>query len=96
MTPFAGLSEPPMARGNRFVGLQPFDMAEEFRARAAECQRLADCWRDEGKRQYEELARQWLELAQRALERYGKNTGRGAIARRADAAEPPRSVLVHG
>ena len=40
---------------------------EEFRARAAECEELAKQARDpEVKRQYEDLARQWRELADRA------------------------------
>jgi hypothetical protein len=39
--------------------------AEGFRAHAAECRELANrCWHDETKRRYEELARQWLELAE--------------------------------
>jgi hypothetical protein len=29
MTPFACLTDPPTARGNRFAGLQPFDLAED-------------------------------------------------------------------
>jgi hypothetical protein len=60
---------------------QFFDVAEEFRAHAAECQRLADCWCEEGKRQYEALARQWLKLAEHAIEQSGEPTGRGAIGR---------------
>jgi hypothetical protein len=44
--------------GSRFL-----DVTEEFQARAAECQRLANRSGGEGKRQYEELARQWRELA---------------------------------
>jgi hypothetical protein len=40
--------------------------SEEFRANAAKCQELANCWRDEGKRQYGELARQWLQLAEQS------------------------------
>jgi hypothetical protein len=39
------------------------DVTEEFQARAAECQHLANRSGGEGKRQYEELARQWRELA---------------------------------
>jgi len=39
------------------------DVTEEFQARAAECQHLANGSGGEGKRQYEELARQWRELA---------------------------------
>jgi hypothetical protein len=39
--------------------------SEEFRAHATECRELASRIRDpEVKRQYEELARQWLELAE--------------------------------
>jgi hypothetical protein len=41
--------------------------SEEFRAHAAECRKLASGIRDpEVKRQYEELARQWIELAEQA------------------------------
>jgi hypothetical protein len=40
--------------------------SEEFRAQAAECLELANRWRDEGKRQYEALAHQWLKLAEQA------------------------------
>jgi len=41
--------------------------SEEFRAHAAECQALASRIRDrELKRLSQELARQWLELAERA------------------------------
>jgi hypothetical protein len=39
--------------------------AEGFRAHAAECRELANrCWHEESKRRYEELAHQWLELAE--------------------------------
>ncbi len=38
---------------------------EGFRAHAAECRELANrCWHDESERRYEELAHQWLELAE--------------------------------
>jgi hypothetical protein len=38
---------------------------EGLRAHAAECQELANrCWHEESKRRYEELAHQWLELAE--------------------------------
>jgi hypothetical protein len=38
---------------------------EGLRAHAAECQELANrCWHEESKRRYEELAYQWLELAE--------------------------------
>jgi hypothetical protein len=57
------------------------DMAEEFRAHAAECQRLANYWCEEGKRQYEALARQWLKLAECAMEQSSETPGRGAIGR---------------
>jgi len=44
--------------------------SEEFRAHAVECRELASRIRDpEVKRQYEELARQWLELAEQAERR---------------------------
>jgi hypothetical protein len=39
--------------------------ADEFRANALECQKLADFFGGLIRRQYEELARQWLELAER-------------------------------
>jgi hypothetical protein len=55
-----------MVWGNPPVEARFCDMAEEFRAWAAECQELANHWGDEGKRQYAELARQWLELAELA------------------------------
>jgi hypothetical protein len=39
--------------------------SEEYRVHAAECRELANRIRDpEVKRRYEELARQWLELAE--------------------------------
>jgi hypothetical protein len=45
--------------------------SEEFRARAAECSELARRVRDpEIKRQYEEMARQWLELAEQTERRH--------------------------
>ena len=46
--------------------IEPLDSkAEGFRARAAECRELANrCWHEESKQRYEELARQWLELAE--------------------------------
>ena len=40
--------------------------SDEFRAHASECQRLADFFGGLIRRQYEDLARQWLELAERA------------------------------
>jgi hypothetical protein len=39
--------------------------AEEYRAHAADCQEVADRCSGLMKDQYEELARQWLELAER-------------------------------
>lgn len=42
-----------------------------YRARAAECQQLADRWSGLIKRQYEDLARQWLIVAEQAE----RNTG---------------------
>jgi len=54
--------------GQRKVRTQ--SRSEEFRAHAAECRELANRIRDpEVKRQYEELARQWLELAEYAERR---------------------------
>jgi hypothetical protein len=40
--------------------------SEEYRLRAAECQKVADGWPDLIKQQYEELAHQWLMLAEQA------------------------------
>jgi hypothetical protein len=40
--------------------------SEEYRAHAVECQEIADRWSDPVKHQYEELARQWLILAEQA------------------------------
>lgn len=37
-----------------------------YRARAAECQQMADRWSGLIKRQYEDLARQWLMMAEQA------------------------------
>ena len=72
---------PPSLLAMTFEG-QLADLTEEFRANAAECQELANCWADEGKRQYEELAREWRELAERLDDR-----------RRAAG---PQAVLTHG
>jgi hypothetical protein len=52
-----------LVQGNRLLGNRFLDVTEEFHARAAECQHLANRSGGEGKRQYEELARQWRELA---------------------------------
>jgi hypothetical protein len=52
--------------GKRSVERRFCDLAEEFRVQAAECRELANRWGDEGRRQYEELAHQWLELAELA------------------------------
>jgi predicted YcjX-like family ATPase len=38
--------------------------SEELRDQADECRKLADIFRGAGKSQYEELARQWLKLAE--------------------------------
>jgi len=40
--------------------------SDEFRAHASECQKLADFFGGLIRCQYEDLARQWLELAERA------------------------------
>jgi hypothetical protein len=40
--------------------------SDQFRAQAAECHKLASRCRDLTKTRYEELAQQWLELAERA------------------------------
>ena len=42
----------------------------DFRARAAECQRVADRQDELIKSQYEELARQWLVLAEQAEKQF--------------------------
>jgi hypothetical protein len=39
--------------------------ADDYRARAADCQEVANRWSGLIKDQYEELARQWRELAER-------------------------------
>ena len=59
---------------------QFLNLAEQFRGHAAECECLASHWREEGKRQYEELARQWLKLAECAIEQSRETRPRGAIA----------------
>ena len=60
---FAAANPSAWVQGNRLLGSRFLDVTEEFRARAAECQHLANRSSGEGKRQYEELARQWRELA---------------------------------
>ena len=40
--------------------------SDEFREHASECQKLANFFGGAIRQQYEELARQWLELAERA------------------------------
>jgi hypothetical protein len=58
-----------MERGKRSVDCRFFDMIEGFRGQAVECKELANRWGGEAKRQYEELARQWLEVAELAERR---------------------------
>jgi len=55
-----------LASRNRSDCIEPLDSkAQGFRAHAAECRGLANrCWHEESKQRYEELARQWLELAE--------------------------------
>jgi hypothetical protein len=55
-----------LAPRNRSVAVEPSDTRMEgFRAHAAERRELANrCWHEESKRRYEELAHQWLELAE--------------------------------
>ncbi|HKF30347.1 MAG TPA: hypothetical protein VKB29_13975 [Candidatus Binataceae bacterium] len=60
---FAPANPSAWVQGNRLLGSRFVDVTEEFQARAAECQHLANHSGGEGKRQYEELARQWRELA---------------------------------
>jgi len=52
--------------GHRSGPIEPSECkAQGFRAHAAECRQLASrCWHEESKQRYEELARQWLELAE--------------------------------
>jgi hypothetical protein len=50
--------------GDRSVERRFWKMTDDFRAQAAECQEIANHWGGEAKRQYEELARQWLEIAE--------------------------------
>ena len=54
------------ASHNRPGSAEPSDSKTEgFRAHAAECRELANrCWQEESKQRYEELARNWLELAE--------------------------------
>jgi hypothetical protein len=63
---FASLNAFPMVRGNRSVERRSCNTIDDFRAQAAECQELANYWGGEAKRQYAELARQWLEIAELA------------------------------
>ena len=49
--------------------------SEEYRARAAECHRLADRWSGLIKRQYEDLARVWLTVAELAERKVGAARG---------------------
>jgi len=44
--------------------------SDEFRGHAAECQEIANRFRDLIKLEYEELSHQWLELAQQAERQY--------------------------
>ena len=81
-TRFAPPSLLAMMFDNRPAGRRVVDLTEEFRANAAECQELANRWAGEGRQQYEELAREWRELAERLDER-----------RRSDARH---AVLAHG
>ena len=53
------------------------EQSEEFRAQAEECRKLAALVSGRMKRQYEELARQWLGLAER-LERHNATIDRMA------------------
>lgn len=64
-TRFAPPSLLAMMFDNRPAGSRVVDLTEEFRANAAECQELANRWAGEGRQQYEELAREWRELAER-------------------------------
>jgi hypothetical protein len=53
--------------GNRIAAaLIAQSNAEHFRENALECKGIAERWSDPIKRQYEELARQWLLLAEQA------------------------------
>ena len=72
---FAPANPSTRVQGNCLLGRRFLDETEEFRARAAECQHLANCWGGEGKRQYEELARQWRELAELVSSRHPYSAG---------------------
>jgi hypothetical protein len=65
----ASLNAFTMVRGNRPVECHSCNTIDDFRAQAAECQKLANYWGGEAKRQYAELARQWLEIAELASRR---------------------------
>lgn len=66
---FAFLNAFTTVRGNRSVERHSCNTIDDFRAQAAECQELASHWGGEVKRQYAELARQWLEIAELASRR---------------------------
>ena len=51
---------------NARAGLTCPTRFDDYRARAAECQQIADGWSGLLKDQYEQLARQWLMLAEQA------------------------------
>jgi hypothetical protein len=87
MTSFASVIAFATGSGHRSGGCQVVDLTEKCCARAAECQALANRWSGEGRKQYEALARQWLDLADRAAGPYGATKSR-EIA--------PEPVLVHG
>jgi hypothetical protein len=54
-----------LAPRNHLEREPPDPRTEGLRAHAAECRELASrCWHEESKRLYEELAHQWLELAE--------------------------------
>lgn len=50
--------------------------SEQYRSQAAECLQLANRWRDEGRRQYQALAQQWLRLAEQAAEQSEQHDAR--------------------
>jgi hypothetical protein len=56
----------PIARHQKNEGCHMQSRSNEFRAQAAECQEIANRFRDLIKLQYEELSQQWLKLAQQA------------------------------
>ena len=54
-----------IAARNRSAGRRSLDAGtEQFQAHPAECPEFAHRWHEESKGRYEELTRQWLQLAE--------------------------------